>query len=171
MTASMKIGSFFLLSSLLLASHQAQGQAPQTNIDRLTPAMRYFGHGLRASAARPQTARPQARRLAPPVRQYQSSAGKPFQNVHRRPSISPYLGLDTIESSVGLPNYYSRVRPQIQQQEADDAHAAKLRRLQHQTRTASAQSAIAGPSNNSIHATGYQSQFLNHSSFYPTLRR
>ncbi len=171
MTTALKICGFFVFASFVLTSHQAQGQGFRTNVDRMTPAMKYFGHGLRMPVAHPQSARPQSRRSAPPTQQIQSASEKPFQNVHRRPTISPYLGLDSIESNVGLPNYYSRVLPQLQQQEANDAQATELRRLQRQVRTADAQGTIANPRKSGTFGTDYNSQFLNHSGYFPMLRR
>ena len=163
-----KMGSFFLLGSLLLAGQQAHGQISRLSADRMTPAMKYFGHGLRtAPVARSQAARPQVRRQAPTTHSVQQAGGKPFQNIHRPIAISPYLGLDSLEGDVGLPNYYSLVRPQIQLQEA----AAKQRRLQQRDRMTNASSVIANPSNGGVPTTGYRSKFLNNGSYYQTLRR
>ncbi len=172
MITTLKICGFCVLSSLLLAGQPAQGQVFQTSAhtqaraDRSTPAMKYFGRGIRTPVVQRQM-----HRQAPPTQQFQAVGAKPFQNVNRRPTISPYLGLDTIESSVGLPNYYSRVLPQIQQQEANDAQAAKLHRLQRQTRLANVPGAISGNRNRGVITTGYSAQFMNVGGYFPTLRR
>jgi len=170
MTTTLRICGFCMLVSLLLADKPAQAQAfltsdvDQTSADRSTPAMKYFGRGMRSPVVR----RPM-RRQAPPTQRFQTVANKPFQNVHRRPTISPYLGFDTIQSSVGLPNYYSRVLPQIQQQEANDTQAAELRRLQQQARLVNVAGSISG--NRGVPTTGYSTQFLNRGGYFPTLRR
>jgi len=170
------IGRFCLLGSLLLGGASASGQVVQPGAagpigaDLSTPAMRYFGHGQHRLATRPQAPR-QAPRQGLPTQRFQRTGGKPFQNIHRPPTISPYLGFDTIESSVGLPNYYSRVLPQIRQQEASLAQAAEQRRLQRQAHLANASGKIPNPRENSSPKTGYRTQFLNSGSYFPSVRR
>ncbi len=172
---TLRICSFCLLGSLLLTSQQATGQVSgyHAGATPMTPAMKYFGRGLRASVAQPQASH-QVRRQAPIVRRaYQPvENNKPFQNVRQRSTISPYLALDALENNVGLPNYYLSVLPQLQQQEANDAKAIELRRLQQQVRTANAanQQGFNSP-NGAVRPASYSSQFLNNGSYFPTLRR
>ncbi len=172
MTTTLRICGFCLLNCLLLTGQLAQGQVTQTDladqarVDLSTPAMKYFGRGIRTP-----TVHPRARHRALPTKRYQLSGGKPFQNVSQRPSISPYLGLDMFESSVGLPNYYSRVLPKIQQQEANEAQAAELRRLQQQVRLASAPGTISNNRNGGIPTTGRSTQFMNSGGYFPSIRR
>ncbi len=158
-----------LAAAVLLAGQQAHGQvAPSSVAPALsTPALEYFGKNIRKPMAQKQS----FRRQAPQQRPLQLSGAKPFQNIHRPPTISPYLSLDAIESSVGLPNYYSRVLPQIQQQQASQAQAAQLRRLQQQVRTASRPGAIRSNRNGGVPTTGHSSQFLNVGSYFPPIRQ
>lgn len=172
MTMTLRIVGFCVLSSLMLAGEQAHGQLPQLGAadqarTRLaSPAMQYFGRNIRKPVARPQ-----ARHQAPPTQRFQLAGGKPFQNVSRGPAVSPYLGLDTLQSSVSLPNYYSRVLPQIRQQEANQSQAVELRRLQQQVRTARAPGAISNNRNGGVPTTGHSSQFLNNGGYFPSISR
>jgi len=171
MTLEPRIYGLFLLSSLMLTSEQAQAQVSQAGtanratVDLSTPAMKYFGRGIRRPVIRPQ-----ARRQAPPTRRFQLQGGKPFQNVNRGPTVTPYLQLDTLESSAGVPNYYSRVLPQIQQQQANQTQIAQLRRLQQQVRQANVTGAISNNRNGGVPTTGHSSQFLNVGGYFPTLK-
>ena len=171
MNTTLRICGFCLLSSLLMAGQQSQAQLPQTGAvtqkeAALTPAMKYFGRGIRMPVVQRQ-----ARRFAPQSGRIQLAGGKPFQNINSRPSISPYLGLDMLESSGGLPNYYTRVLPQIEQQAANQAQSAELRRLQQQVRLANAPGTISNNRNGGVPTTGYSSQFMNNGGYFPTARR
>jgi len=157
---------------LLLAGQGAQGQVLQSGVsnqaarDLSTPALKYFGRGMPAPATRPQQSW-----QAPSRPPFQLAGGKPFQNISRPPTISPYNSLDAIESSVSLPNYYSRVLPQIKQQQARQAQSLQLRRLQQQVRLANAPAAISNNRSGSVPTTGYRSQFLNVGGYFPTVQR
>ncbi len=170
MTMTLKIGGFFVFSLLMLVNQAAHGQsarvATQPSSGNLTPAMRYFGHGQRSPVPRPRS-----RQNIPSAQRFQLAGGKPFQNINHRPTISPYLGLDTVETSVGLPNYYSRVLPQIQQQEANQAQASEMRRLQQQIRLSNAPGSISNNRNGGVPTTGRSTQFMNNGGYYPPIRR
>ena len=161
-----------VVGCLMLASQQAQAQVPQSgtgeqaNTDLSTPALKYFGRGKRVPMARPRR-----RHQAPPTPPFQLAGGKPFQNVQYRPTISPYLSLDAVESSVGLPNYYSRVLPQIKQQQELQAQSSQLRRLQQQVRLANAPGMISNNRNGGAPTTGHSTQYLNVGGYFPSVQR
>ena len=102
-----------VLACLLIDCQRLPGQENGASLtgDLSTPALKYFGKNFHTNIQKPKTRRP-----APLPQRIQYQGGKPFQNVNRGPTVTPYLQLDTLESSVGVPNYYSRVLPQIQQQ-------------------------------------------------------
>jgi len=170
--AARRIAGLWIVGCLLLTSQQAQAQsflseAPdQASTDLSTPAMKYFGRGMHT-----QVTRPRARRQALPMQRFQLAGGKPFQNVNRGPSVTPYLQLDMIEGSGGVPNYYSRILPLMQQQQANQAQALQLRRLQQQIRTANAPGSRTNSRNGGVPTTGHSSQFLNNGGYFPTLQR
>ena len=124
----------------------------------LTPAMKYFGGVVRVAAA-PRT-RPTAMNETP-------QDGKPFENLTRPQTISPYLALDRIESGVSLPNYHAFVRPQMEQQQAMERQSAQLRRMRHRLNSSGAtdrrQSTLVG----NVPTTGNSRQFLNTGGFFP----
>lgn len=157
------LSNFAVGQGVQQARYQAPGGQQRTPV--ATPALQYFGgHKLTiAPAPRPRTALPTPQ----PV---QLSGGKPFQAVSRPPSLSPYMGLDMLESDVGLPNYYAYTRPQIQQRQANAAQQAQLRRLQQQMRMANATGVVSRNPSGGIPTTGHSSQFLNMGGYYPTLR-
>jgi hypothetical protein len=98
-------------------------------------------------------------------------SAKPFQNISRGPTVTPYLQLDALETTTGIPNYYSRVLPQMQQNSANQAQANQLQKLQQQLRVASHSSPISNTRNGGVPTTGHSSQFLNNGGYYPGLKR
>ena len=168
MTRTLRFCGLFLVAGLLVMCQRGQAQQssePDTN-DLSTPALKYFGRGKHTAIQKPRSRRP-----APLPQRIQYQGGKPFQNTNRGPTITPYLQLDTLESSVGVPNYYSRVLPQIKQQQVSQAQSIQLRRLQQQVRLAGGTAAITGPRNGSVPTTGHSSQFLNVGGYFPTIER
>jgi hypothetical protein len=72
-----------------------------------------------------------------PARQPVRPRGKPFQSVESEPAISPYLNLYRNDSSQNPTlNYYSMVRPQLDQIEANKKQAAELQKLRSQVQNA-----------------------------------
>ena len=135
---------------------------------RTTPAMRYFARNRVAVA----TQAPQSRRPAVIQQQAQPpSAGKPFEYISNRPTITPYLGLDAIQTEEDVPNYYTRVLPRQQQQQANQKQQDELRRLQQQLRLANAPGLNSNPRNAGIPTTGGSQQFLNRGGYFPSLGR
>lgn len=132
-------------------SHQVQG-----------PGMRYFTSNQSQLGQQPgQMAGHQA--------SFQPT-NKPFQDRTPAPTLSPYMNLDRLETSVGLPNYHTFVRPQLQQQLAEQSEQAQLRRLRQQQRVANARSGGAPGSSMSVPTTGRSTQFLNMGSYFPVPR-
>ena len=168
MTRAFRTCGLLLVACLLVACQQAQAQqhSDAVTVDLSTPALKYFGRGRHTAIPKPKSRRP-----APLPQRVQYQGGKPFQNVDRGPTITPYLQLDTLESSVGVPNYYSRVLPQIQQHKVTQAQAIQLRRLQQQVRLAGGTAAITSTRNGSVPTTGHSSQFLNVGGYFPTIER
>ncbi len=73
-----------------------------------------------------------------PTRQPTRLRGKPFSSVQSEPAISPYLNLYRNDSSQNqLINYYTLVRPQLDQIDANKRQAADLQKLRSQVLNAS----------------------------------
>lgn len=171
MSTTQTLCGLLLVGTLILSNQTAHGQQLQTptvqnvSYERSTPALKYFGRGRLATTPRLRQTRPV---ISQQPTQYQGS--KPFQNIHRRPTISPYLSLDAIDTGIGVPNYYTRVLPQIEQQKSSQVQAINLRRLQQQFRTAS-RPGQPNTRNGGVPTTGHSAYFLNNGSYFPALRR
>lgn len=171
MAANFRTLGFGLLLGFLMLGQPANAQVQQASYsspraDRMTPAMRYFGRGRKVP-----TAQPRSRRPSEVTRQFQPTAGKPFEHVERSTNLSPYLSLDMVQSNEAIPNYYARVLPQIQQQEANAKQAAELRRLQQQLRLSNAPGLNLTNRGAGVPTTGSSSQFMNRGNYFPTIRR
>ena len=69
--------------------------------------------------------------------QYTGNASRNIRNatrnfVYNRPTVSPYVNLATPNNSVGLSNYFTYVRPQLEQQEQAIAQQRQSAQMQQQ---------------------------------------
>ncbi|NOY40417.1 MAG: hypothetical protein GXP26_01085 [Planctomycetes bacterium] len=161
--------------ALSIISSTAYGQRPQyanpysarlrQPVSVTTPAMEYFGKGLITS-----TTRQRARQQRPLPQPLQVAGTKPFRNLQRGATISPYLGLDFRTSELSIPNYLAFVRPQQQQQLANKAQEAQVRRLKQQLRVATAQGIVSNNPSGGVPTTGHSAQFLNMGGYFPAAR-
>jgi len=154
----------FCLLLVLLTGEIASAADPRLGMP--TAASEYFGGNHVMLPNQP------VRRPAPSPQPMEGAAsGKPFQNLHREPTLSPYLTLDLVnDDGTGLPNYYAFYQPQRQQQQANEAQEARIRRLQQQLRMANATDSVSRNPNASMHTTGNSSQFMNLGGYFPGLR-
>lgn len=154
----------FCFALLFLTGKIAAAANPQAGVS--TAAGKYFGGSNTFMPYQP------ARRPAPaPQPMDISGRGKPFKNLYRQPRVSPYLTLDLLnDDGTGLPNYYAFYRPLRQQQQANEAQDATIRRLQQQLQMATATGAISRNSSVGMPTTGTSSQFMNLGGYYPGLR-
>ena len=151
----------------LLAAAQAVEAYAQ--LGSHTPASRYFSgrSGLRLPVQPTRRVAAKSQAMSAPNGQ------KPFQDIHRPSTISPYLSLDIVVDSddgQALPNYYAFYRPQREQQQAVESQQAEIRRLQQQVRVAGANNELSRNAATSMPTTGNSSQFMNLGSYYPRLR-
>jgi hypothetical protein len=69
-------------------------------------------------------------------------SGKPFESRRDEPTVSPYLNLYRDEErGAAIPNYFTYVRPQLEQWEANRTHQHELQQLRGQLQSASAAAA------------------------------
>jgi hypothetical protein len=90
---------------------------------------------------------------------------KPFSNPAGRPSVSPYLGLSAPFSSTAE-QYYTQVRPQLQQQRVNQQLAARNAQMQQQLNSLAAQATLATASNEDLVPTGHVAAFMNYGGYY-----
>jgi hypothetical protein len=96
--------------------------------------------------------------------------GKPFNSVQSEPAISPYLNLYRSDSSGQnqLLNYYTLVRPQLDQIDANKKQAADMQKLRKQVLNA-AQHPSQGPAANSDPSEGgmtVSAHYMDTAQFY-----
>jgi Ca2+-dependent lipid-binding protein len=101
----------------------------------------------------------------------QGPGSKPFQDIYRRPTVSPYLQLQQ-QGMNPLQNqniYQTMVQPQIQQQQQQIemlSQRRQLGRVQGQVQQIQ-QSSQARQLNETIRPTGHASTYMNYSHYYP----
>ncbi len=143
----------------------------QMNQPLRTPAALYFGSRSAAyQMAQNQQSNLAAANYASAQQTTQTSNSKPFQDIQHQPTLSPYLALDLIESSTGLPNYNMFVQPQLQQRAASEAQERELQRLRQQVRVAAARGVVSKNGTGGVPATGSSLQFMNVGSYFPSTR-
>ena len=97
----------------------------------------------------------------------QTQKQKPFANANQGPSTSPYMGLlaDTPYSST-TSNYFSKVRPQIEQQKMNDKLMSQNMRLQQQLQAAAAQGPYDPTGSENRAPTGHSAVYMNNGGVY-----
>ena len=172
MTTANSVGRYQLLASctvalLVIAAGWAEDAVGQNGYR--TPSSIYFAN--RSVSKVPY--QPARRPAQAPQPMNVARGDKPFENIHRPPTVSPYLSLDIQVSDTNgetLPNYYAFYRPQRDQQQAIESQQAELRKMQQQLRASSSKNELARNPVPSMPTTGNSSQFMNLGSYYPGLR-
>jgi LmbE family N-acetylglucosaminyl deacetylase len=92
-----------------------------------------------------------------------ASAQPPFQNIGpSQPVISPYLQLLN-QQTPGVSNYFTLVRPQLEQRASLQRQQDQIRALQKQQL---ARQGFSPQGNNNIRATGHETTFMFYSHFF-----
>jgi hypothetical protein len=94
---------------------------------------------------------------------------KPFANVQRRPTLSPYLNLlrNDGDDLGGLPNYHTFVRPMLQQQRTNRSTSRQIQGLSQEVQAVNRQLAYQSSESSVLRPTGHQTVFMNFSHYYP----
>lgn len=90
-----------------------------------------------------------------------------YQNIFSRPTVSPYLNLLNPAGAVGLPNYFTLVRPQIEQRAGLSQQAAQLQQLNRQV-SANTRRSRSGQQQQ-VRSTGHPTQFMYYGPYYRQL--
>lgn len=98
----------------------------------------------------------------------QRRGSKPFANVQRQPTLSPYLNLlrNDGEDVGGLPNYFAFVRPMLDQQQANRRTNRQIQGLGSEMQAVNRQLAHQPSEASILRPTGHQTVFMNHSHYY-----
>jgi hypothetical protein len=90
---------------------------------------------------------------------------KPFQNLSYDPPLSPYLNLEREEQDTDLPNYFTYVRPQMEQLQLNQMQQRELQQLRGQVQSMS--SPTAGTQYQSMRPSGgAPARFMDTAQFY-----
>lgn len=160
-----------LLSMIAAVSCSVESPAHgQIHQGRTTPAAQYFmNRQVNATNAAHAAIQRQNHAIARPVQQV--GASKPFENVQRQPTLSPYLGLDAVpEGAMSLPNWHTFVQPQLQERRSAEAQARELLRARQQMRVATTHYIMPENQQAGAPVTGSSMQFMNIGNYYPGLR-
>ena len=101
----------------------------------------------------------------------QGPGQKPFQNIYRRPNLSPYnqLTQQNMNPQQGQTIYQSLVQPQLEQQRQQLEQISQRRQvgtLQNQVRQIQ-QGTQSRQIDEMIRPTGHASTYMNYSHYYP----
>jgi hypothetical protein len=139
-----------------LESASAQG-TPITTQTR--NALSFYGSG---TAMNTLSEMPRRSPIQPASGGQLSHSGKPFQTASTGPTISPYLNLfrDERENDSAVPSYYSFVRPQLEQQAANQQQQREIQQLRHQVQ--------AGPQSRTatLPGAGTRARYMDTAQFY-----
>jgi hypothetical protein len=128
----------------------------------------YGGYSARATLSQLPRRAPLQRTAPQPVRR----RAKPFETIHREPTVSPYLNLHREEQEdESAPNYFVFVRPQMEQLDANRMQQREIQQLRGQLNSMS--STIAAPSYQATGTpgTGTAARYMDTAQFYGGGRR
>lgn len=102
-----------------------------------------------------------------PAGSQMGSKAKPFANANTGPAASPYLGLlsDTPFTSTTT-NYFNKVRPQIEQQKANDKLMAQNMQLQQKLQAVAAEGPYSTTGSEDRAPTGHAAVYMNNGGTY-----
>jgi hypothetical protein len=90
---------------------------------------------------------------------------KPFAGASSGGSVSPWLALSEPFSS-SAHNYYTQVRPMLDQQRANQQQAARNQQVQRQLQAAAAQGPYSVTGNEAMAPTGHAAVYMNYGGYY-----
>lgn len=125
----------------------------------------YGGYSARATLSQ----LPRRTPIRPGGSQSMRRQSKPFEVVHRDPTVSPYLNLYREEKDTeGAPNYFAFVRPQLQQLDENRMQQREITQLRGQL-----QGTIATPGYQTatVPGTGTPARFMDTAQFYSGWQR
>lgn len=93
-------------------------------------------------------------------------ATKPFTGANSGGGVTPYLSLSSPFSSTAT-NYYTQVRPQLQQQQANTAQQRQNARFQQQLTQMAARPPFEITGSQTMAPTGHAAVFQNTLNYYP----
>ena len=96
---------------------------------------------------------------------------KPFTYVSQRPTVSPYLNLLRQDTGEAAPNYYSLVKPQIDQIDFNQQQMRQNQQMARRMQGIQSRPAYPVAGSQYLIPTGHQAVFMNYLHYYPMPRR
>ncbi len=146
----------------------AAGNEPQIT-SQARQAIGYYGGGAALATLSQMPRRPTVLSGGSPSA---PRAGKPFQTITRDPTVSPYLNLYRDETnSEAAPNYFSFVRPQLDQIETNRRQMRELQQISRKMQNTSP--AMGGPATQPMGASpsGRVAHFMDTGQYYGQWQR
>lgn len=131
-------------------------------------ALRFFGGESARRTLQQMPQRPASSSQSRPLATGVARGQKPFKHASSGQTISPYLNLDRPETSEELPNYFTFVRPQNEQNEVNRRQQRELVKLERQVQTATFGNAAA---RSAAPGTGHSTRFGDTGRYYGGWRR
>ena len=102
------------------------------------------------------------------LRRGQRGSSKPFANVQRQPTLSPYLNLlrNDGDDLGGMPNYHTFVRPVLEQQRTNRRTGRQIQGLNQEVQAVNRQLAHQPSQATMLRPTGHETVFMNFSHYY-----
>ncbi len=94
---------------------------------------------------------------------------KPFSSISRGSSVTPYLGLGGLQTG-GAPNYYTNVKPRLDQQRQNTQNQRRNLAVQRQLNQVAAQAPYNPKGSETLAPTGHAAVYLNLGGYYPETR-
>jgi hypothetical protein len=124
----------------------------------------YFG-GYSARATLSQM--PRRAPIRPSTTQRTKPQSKPFNVISQDPTVSPYLNLHrNEEDNEAAPNYYSFVRPQIEQLESNRRQRLEVERLERQLQSRSSSAVMPQSGDGGWPAANSAARYMDTAQFY-----
>jgi hypothetical protein len=154
---------------LLIAAGESRAQAPfaQTELNRLSAsgnAASYSADRLRVNNVASALPRGLSTNVLSGA---MGRPNKPFSSVSRGPSVTPYLALDQPFSNTAT-NYYTMVRPQLEQQRVNQQMQRQTEMMQRQLSQVTSQPPFDPSGSQTMAPTGHAAVYMNYGGYYQT---
>jgi hypothetical protein len=94
-----------------------------------------------------------------------SRPNKPFSSISRGPTVTPYLALDQPFANTAT-NYYTLIRPQLEQQRINDQVQRQAQLMQRQMSQFTSRPPYDPTGSETMAPTGHASVYMNHGGYY-----
>ncbi len=95
---------------------------------------------------------------------------KPFSSATRSPTVTPYLGLTGLPTG-GAPNYYTNVKPRLDQQRVNQRAQQQNMKMQRDLNQMAARAPFNPKGSEQMAPTGHAAVYLDLGGYYPQKRR